>query len=1108
MKPVKLVMSAFGSYAERTEIDFTDVQHGLFLITGDTGAGKTTVFDAITYSLYDQTSGGKRDGNMMRSQYASEETDTYVEYTFSYRGEMYTIRRNPEYLRLGKRKHADGSPRYVKEPPKVELILPDGNTYRGKKRETDQKIVEILGMDADQFTQIAMIAQGDFLKLLHAESKERRRIFSRIFQTRLYYRVQEELKRRAGLLYGQLEDNLKAARQEMERVELAGFGETDSYIERWKQLKSYALIPYEEAIETLQEIIKAGSISEKEKKKTVDDLQKSLDELNGRKKEGETLNRLFDAFDQITDRKKALDGMQKECKEWEVKLCTAQKAWKVQVQEGRLIRSREATGKTRKEIEEIIRSLDVLRIQAQEYQEMKLRREEELASQEQSCNAELVRIEDALPLYEQLDQLRDRYAKEQKAQKKRKREQENQKKALDDLTKQREDVRRVQETYALSPGKISGLSLRAEQQTARGLDLKKLAGQWERLAEEEREWQARKRQAQKDQKAYLSAFQTYEERYQAFLAEQAGILAGELLPGSPCPVCGSREHPDIRKLTEGAPTQQEVEHARKKRDHAEEKREQSASMLREQAARCETGREAFAREFERVMSPLFAGEEATIEKNNDQCQMSSKDDREQQGKQFCGQEIQPECLEKTKLLSLDKECKDITIRYEEIKRFIQKTAVENERAIEEAQTELEKVKNEAEQYREASGTEQRIKEELGILELSYERARTEYNECLIEEKRLESEIRIKEEKLPLSSKEQAKERMDELKKTLKKAKTAYEQAQKKERQSIEDLRKLEGRRTSSEESLARQEEEVSVCHKDYEKSLEDQGFSDEAAYSAAKLSSEDMAELDRKIREFHTQVNEVSGRKQSLKEQLEGKERADLSKLGEMLSEVIQKQKKEQEAYVRLYSAGQKNREVRDRLKNFLEQNGDLKRQYEMVGNLSRTANGNLSGTVKLDFETYVQRQYFKQIIRAANKRLVQMTSGEFILQCREVRNLASQGQAGLDLDVYHMASDSVRDVKTLSGGESFMASLSMALGLSDIVQNTAGAIRLDTMFVDEGFGSLDDTARGQAIRILTDLADEKRLVGIISHVNELKEQIDCKLVVTRTDKGSSAKWA
>lgn len=1071
MKPVRLIMSAFGSYAERTEIDFTNVQHGLFLITGDTGAGKTTVFDAITYALYDQTSGGKRDGNMMRSQYASEETDTYVEYTFSYREKMYTVRRNPEYMRLGKRKYADGSFRYVKESPKVELILPDGSIYRGKKRETDQKIVEIMGMDVDQFTQIAMIAQGDFLKLLHAESKERKRIFSRIFQTRLYCRVQEELKRRAGLLYGQLEDNLKAARQEMERAEFAGIlpycdaVTLQSALSEWKKMKSYAWIPYEDAIGVLKEVIDAGSILEKEKKKASEALQKSLDELNGRKREGETLNRLFDAYAQIQEEEEELAKTREQCKIWEVRLRTAQKAEKVQVQEVQFIRSREAADRTKKEIEETIRSLDVLRTQVQEDKKMKLRREEEFTKQEKSCNAELVRIEDALPLYEQLDQLRDQYVKEQKAQKKRQREQTEQKEALDERSKQIEDARRTAQRYALSPGKISGLSLRAKQQTARSCDLEKLEGLWEKIAEEEKEWQTRKRQAEKDQKAYMAAFQSYEERYRAFLAEQAGILAGELSPGSPCPVCGSCEHPDIRKLTKGAPTQQEVERAKQKRDQAEERREQSAAMLREQTVRCETEREAFAREYERVMD----------EKASDLCRLDQK---------------------------------VAAAGYERIKRSIQEAVRENARAAEKVQAELRKTEQEAQQYSQAVSAERRIKEEIAVLEQTYEHARVEYNEHRIEEKRLESEIRTKEEKLLLSSKEQAKERMDELKKICKKAKAAYERAQAKERESIESLQKLEGRRISHEEALLQQKEEVRAARREYERSLGDQGFTDEAAYHAGRSSSDDMAELDRKIREFYTQVTEVSGRKKSLEEQLEGKERADLAALRESLEETVKEQKHEQEAYVRLYSANQKNREVRDKLMRFLEQNGDLKKQYEMVGNLSRTANGNLSKTVKLDFETYVQRQYFKQIIRAANKRLVQMTSGEFILQCRDVKNLASQGQTGLDLDVYHMSSDSVRDVKTLSGGESFMASLSMALGLADIVQNTAGAIHLDTMFVDEGFGSLDDTARGQAIRILTDLADEKRLVGIISHVNELKEKIDCKLMVARTDKGSSAKWA
>ncbi|MCI9379567.1 MAG: SMC family ATPase [Dorea sp.] len=1062
MKPVRLIMSAFGSYAEKTEIDFTDVQHGLFLITGDTGAGKTTVFDAVTYALYDQTSGGKREGNMMRSKYASEETDTYVEYTFSYQEDVYRIRRNPEYMRPGKRRQADGSPRYVKETARVELILPDGSAFRGKKRETDQKIVEIMGMDADQFTQTAMIAQGDFLKLLHAESRDRKRIFSRIFKTRLCCRVQEELKKRAGVLYGQLEDNLRDAVQEMERAELSdiGGGGEPAYAERWKTLKSCAVVPYEEALETLDEVIKAGNLLEKEKKKASKALQKSLEELNGRKKEGETLNRLFEALDQVRRAEEELARRKDECVRWEARLRTAQRADKVQVQENRYIQSEEAADKSRKNIMDMIRRLDILKIQARESRELKLRREEEFMRQEKLGKAELIRLEDALPLYDQLEALRELYAKEQKAQKESQREQEELKKAFEDCKVRQEDVRKIKEAYAQSPGKAETLTFKKEKQADRGLDLKKLEGQWDRLREEEKEWRLRRQRAEKDQLSYLDALQIYERRYQAFLAEQAGILAKELEAGRPCPVCGSCEHPHIRELTQDAPTQKEVEQAKKKRDQAEERREQAVTALQEQAARCEAGREAFSGEYERVLQ-----------------------------------------------MRLCKETAGGSGGYEEIKEEIRKAIDENESILEKICLELEKARQEAEELRQAAETEQKIRDEKDRLEQSYEQVKSACEELIIEGKRLESEIRMKAEKLPLPAREQAEARMNELKTALETAKTAYEEAEKKELQTIEDMRKLEGQKANAEEVLRQQEEEREACWTDYEAALKSQGFDDEAAYRAGRLSADDMEELDGKILEYRRKVHEISGRKRSLEEQLEGKERADLEQIQEKIREAAQEQKKGQEDYVRIYTANQKNREVRKRLKVCLEKNGELQRKYELIGNLSRTANGNLSGTVKMDFETYVQRQYFKQIIRAANKRLVRMTSGEFILQCREVKNLGSQGQAGLDLDIYHMTSDSVRDVKTLSGGESFMASLSMALGLADIVQNTAGAVHLDTMFVDEGFGSLDDTARGQAIRILNDLADEKRLVGIISHVNELKEQIERRLAVTRTDRGSTTKW-
>ena len=245
MRPIKLTMSAFGSYSGMETIDFTKIQGGLFLVTGDTGAGKTTIFDAVTYALYDRTSGGRRDGNMMRSQYADDEAETFVEYT---------IRRNPEYMRAGKRKNADGKIRLVKETSKVSLIMPDGKEFQGKKREVDQKIEQIIGLDAGQFTQIAMIAQGDFLRLLHAESKERKKIFSKIFQTQIYRDVQEQLKEQGKALYIQLKENEADIRREMERVDADG-----SKVQKvWEDLISQEMPSAEAVTETLGRILKEG----------------------------------------------------------------------------------------------------------------------------------------------------------------------------------------------------------------------------------------------------------------------------------------------------------------------------------------------------------------------------------------------------------------------------------------------------------------------------------------------------------------------------------------------------------------------------------------------------------------------------------------------------------------------------------------------------------------------------------------------------------------------------------------------------------------------------------------------------------------------------------
>ncbi|HPU62987.1 MAG TPA: SMC family ATPase, partial [Mobilitalea sp.] len=291
MKPIYIKMSAFGSYAGEEVIDFTGINNGIFLITGDTGAGKTTIFDAITYALYDRTSGGKRDGVMMRSQYAADDVRTFVEFKFQYRGETYIINRSPRQNRISKRRNKDGEYVLTTEQAAVTLIMPDGQPFRGNIKETNQKIVDIIGLDADQFTQIAMIAQGEFLKLLHASSKERKEIFGKIFNTRIYWLIEEELKRRANEVYIALEDNKKAIVRELEDVQLI---KDSSLTELWNEMGRFTETDPEKQLEMLKQVIKEVKYREEDINSHIRVYKKELDEVNTKISQAKDLNKLFD----------------------------------------------------------------------------------------------------------------------------------------------------------------------------------------------------------------------------------------------------------------------------------------------------------------------------------------------------------------------------------------------------------------------------------------------------------------------------------------------------------------------------------------------------------------------------------------------------------------------------------------------------------------------------------------------------------------------------------------------------------------------------------------------------------------------------------------------
>lgn len=928
MKPLKLTMSAFGSYAGKNVIDFTGQQQGIFLITGDTGAGKTTIFDAITYALYNQTSGGERNGNMMRSQYAQPETETYVELEFLYRGQTYRVRRNPDYKITKTLKN--GKIREQKVPHSVELTMPDGTVFPEKKNATDAKIIEILGLTADQFSQIVMIAQGDFLKLLYTKSDERKMIFSKLFRTDIYWKIQENLRRKSMEMDERIQENDRAFEQEKSRIILLPESEE---------------LPLDELVERLRERLKDALKEQNLRRANVEELNKKITKY-------EEINKLFVSLEKIRQNGKELEARQAESKERRQQIENARKADKVLVAEQQNLRQQQEVEQS---AQAIAKMTETLANDQEMFETLKTQQQEAEAKQKREAadiQKKMLALEQSFPSYEALQNAR---SEEQQA-----------KKVWEDLGKISEESFHK---------KKAGIAALKEQQKRQEQVVEQMKKNWEQTS--------------------LSASESakhYEHMYEAFLKEQAGILAENLSAGCPCPVCGSTVHPDPAKLSDHAVTELEVEQAKKTRAAAEEKRDLA-----------------------------YAAFEA-------------------------------EKTEKQKLAqAVEKEEADFVL----------------------AQTIAKQQRKEAEQN-------------------------------YVSLQKIAEQIR---EKLVYPSLAEAKKQYAAMQKALEAAEQEIAKKRRKVSELAEAMNTLKGQKLAEEENQKTAKKLAVKTEKEYAKLLEKSGFVSEETYHLAILPERSRSKLEREEKEYESQCLRQQSEQKLLEKQVSGKTYTDTTELNEQLKAEKQALKETEKTYMELHTAYENDRSVLQNCAVYLEKGKKLESEDQVIKSLSKTANGRLSGSAKIDFETYIQRQYFKQIIHEANKRLLTMSNHQFILKLKEEANTGRKTNEGLDLSVYSLVTDSERDVKTLSGGESFLAALAMALGLSDIVERSAGAIHPDMMFIDEGFGSLDAQSRQQAIEVLGELAGDSRMVGIISHVTELKEQIDRKLVVSRTDKGSRAVW-
>ncbi len=909
MRPINLTISAFGPYAGRMTLDMNRLgERGLYLITGDTGAGKTTIFDAITFALYGEASGDQRQSDMLRSKYAAPDMPTEVELTFLYGGQSYTVRRNPEYLRPAKK----GSGMTMQRA-EAQLTYPDGRILTKTKAVT-AAIEELLGLNRSQFTQIAMIAQGDFLKLLLASTEDRLDIFRKILKTELYQNLQQRLSRQSSELRQQCDQARGSIGQYVEGLSCEKDGEFYDRLENAKNGE----VPLADIIELVDEMTNSDRTGKELLDSRISAVNAEIEQLNL-------------AIGQGIEQEKteaALTQAKMDLKEAEQ---TYEEALRVYNEE----KDREpARVQLREKIaleENGLKQYDALEQAQAAYRET----ETGLLQASQQ-------IEIQLEILEKL------------------------KSELDDLKEEQLKLQDAGRQTAVLEGKLA----QARERSDALEDLETALAAWNSL---QTQWEQAKQ-------AYLAASQkddvlrqNYERLNRAFLDEQAGILAEDLTDGQPCPVCGSTEHPMPAAKPAAAPTEAELESAKK----ASEEAAADVSRRSAEAGRFDGQVKARREEVETKAGRLFEHwEPDSLNSQLENARAQIKNEVKQLAKQIKQARSDEERKEKLDQMIPEKEAAKLSA----------------DSALHEMEKSVAALKSEA------------AEKDLRITAMAKE--------------------------LAYDCRDKAEAHLQQLRDQEALGRKAFDRAGEIYAVSKEKRDALAGQVKSLSTQMNEQPAVDVTAKTAQKKALDDERrkLQDRSAAYAARISSNDFA------------LEKIKGQSAHLDQ---------------------------------------------------------LEKRWSWVKALADTANGNLAGKEKIRLETYVQMRYFDRIIARANTRFMIMSGGQYELT-RRIEAENNRSQSGLELDVIDHYNGSRRSVRTLSGGESFKASLSLALGLSDEIQSSAGGIRLDTMFVDEGFGSLDEESLQQAVRALSDLSEGNRLVGIISHVGELKERIGRQIVVTK----------
>ena len=1325
MRPVTLEMSAFGPYAGKEIINFDRLgTEGLYLITGDTGAGKTTVFDAIRFALYGVASGENREKSMLRSQYALPETKTYVELVFSCNGKNYTITRNPAYERP--KKHGEGT---TSEPAHVLLKCPD-RAPMTKERDVTDYITRLLGIDKDQFARICMIAQGDFLKLLLADTQDRKKILRNVFHTENYQKLQERLKAETSRARTEYEKLSHSCRSDIESVdpscseELGTIWKEEVLTEKKKYEEILILIEaiLEQDRQTLEDSGKTKSeLTEKrdalikqieaaeqieKKEETLRDLssklkeekakgqllkdvlqkakdrepeaekysqqaaieeshlpdydhlasekqalsdstgrhQKMAKEQTAKTEEKESLNnRLTDQMEELAGLEKVgeqLVGAREEAKRIEDRLAQADKL---------LGRIRDAEEADRKALQSRVDEKQQQQ-EISQYQEQTEKLRQELTGLEGADLKLIAKKQEHKDTAARLDELKNFKTELQREETLRKKAEELQKQVQstgEQIREHNEEIRHLKEEIRARQNAEADL-VSAENSLIRLKDraglLKELQKNETSLKEEnDKLAQLEEEKKEKAQTASRSSRKA-EDLYQLFLAGQAGILADRLRPDEPCPVCGSTHHPAPCKPMENTPTQEQVDNANKQRDQDQNVFTEIFSAYAAQKRTVQNLTNLISDTFKKFLEDNTAensgdntegitSEENTVnngaavsEKNSDgnteDASDKISDDNANAGsskneniptsedlirinrqetadaksrKKAAEQAVRDRSRFEKELQTADQILKKLT---EEFTRVSEQAAAGKQSA--ETQKRLCVTTAEALSEKlfmsglfssdslssefftsEPSASElsdpailnriihavqdvlQEIDEEIRNLTVKAERKSVLEKELPLREDHknelarqlsnlhglAESSAKSAEEKwnfvrsgtssvlgeaaataLPTEA-EDFKSTIRRCVDSKKQEITADQSSCKVKIKALEDMAKRKEFLTKDNVSLGERINTLTEAIKGLDieigKAVQKQeSLRQNIDTLQKKLRFADRKQAEAEIQNLKTKNKEILEAVRQAQENLQAAEKAVTEleaqhkalkaeiacspvydrKEDEVKLDETEKKLKENEKLAAVITGRLKvNEDARGRLLDHSRQVLEAEQNLREIQELSNTASGGSGLRSKVELETYVQMSLFDRIVRRANKRFGVMSSNQYDLQRSNAMSADGRSQTGLDLEVIDHFNGTTRSVKSLSGGESFMASLSLAIGLSDEIQSHAGGIRLDTMFVDEGFGSLDQDTLDQAMNAMKDLTEGgERLVGIISHVNELKSRIGKQIIVTKTRESGS----